>query len=60
MVGGMLSSSGRRLGTNLHLGWVLLVLVALTELFSGLGHGGCQMLGINRRGLPSPEHRGVR
>jgi hypothetical protein len=34
--------------------------VALPVLFSGLKHGGRQMLGPGDRGSPSPEHRDKR
>jgi hypothetical protein len=34
--------------------------VASSGLFSNLEHDRCQMLGLNSRGLLSPEHRGVR
>jgi hypothetical protein len=49
MGGGGVAGFGRRLGVDLRLdgdvGWF--VMVALSELFSGLEHGGCQMLELN-------------
>jgi hypothetical protein len=43
----------RRPGASLHLD------VALSSLFSGLNHGGRQMLGLGYRGSLSPEHGDV-
>jgi hypothetical protein len=36
----------------------LILLVASPGWSSSLGHGGCQMLGVNSRGLFVPEHKG--
>jgi hypothetical protein len=60
MGGGGVDGFGWRLGVGLRLdggiGWF--IEVALSELSSSLEHGGCQILGLNSRGLSNPEHEG--
>jgi hypothetical protein len=57
MGGGGVAGFGRRLGVDLRLdgdvGWF--VMVALSELFSGLEHGGCQMLELNSQSYVAPN-----
>jgi hypothetical protein len=59
-VGGMFGFDWR-FRVSLHLGehvhWF--ILETSSRLFSGLEHGGHQMLGLNGRSLFSPKHEGV-
>jgi hypothetical protein len=60
MGGGGVDGFRWRLGVGLRIdgGVGLFIMVALSGSFSSLEHGGHQMLGLNSRGISSPEHEG--